>query len=94
MAGIPEVPSTSATEAGPLVMEEKVPYLDVRTEQEFEKEHVPGSINVPWFLDLTTKQVRLNRTLLLLSMPVNEVSMSVLQDAFGGAWLVAYLKAY
>ena len=58
MAGIPEVPSTSATEAGPLVLEKKVPYLDVRTEEEFQRQHVPGSTNVPWFLDLTTKQVR------------------------------------
>ena len=58
MAGIPEVPSTSATEAGPLVLEKKVSYLDVRTEEEYKRQHVLGSVNVPWFLDLTTKQVR------------------------------------
>ena len=58
MAGISEVPSTSAKEAGPLVLEKKVSYLDVRTKAEFEREHVMGSVNVPWFLDLTTKQVR------------------------------------
>ena len=50
----------SATEAGPLVLEKNVPYLDVRTEEEFKKQHVQGSINVPWFLDLQTRQVRLS----------------------------------
>ena len=57
MAGIPEVPSITATEAGPLVLEKRVPYLDVRTEEEFKQQHVPGAVNVPWFLDLTTKRV-------------------------------------
>ena len=57
MADVPDVPSTSAQEAGPRVLERKAPYLDVRTPQEFSREHVPGSINVPWILDLTTRQV-------------------------------------
>ena len=58
MAGLPEVPTTTAKDAGPLVLEKMVPYLDVRTPAEFSKEHVPGSINVPWFLDLSSRQVR------------------------------------
>ena len=45
MAGVPDVPTTSAQEAGMLVLEQ------------FSREHVPGSINVPWFLNLTTRQV-------------------------------------
>lgn len=53
-------------------MDKKVPYLDVRTEQEFKKEHVLGSINVPWLLDLTTNQVRFICKLLLRSMPVGQ----------------------
>ena len=57
MAGVPDVPTTSAQEAGMLVLEQKAPYLDVRTPEEFSREHVPGSINVPWFLNLTTRQV-------------------------------------
>ena len=57
MADVPDVPTTSAREAGPLLLEKKAPYLDVRTSEEFSREHVPGSINVPWFLNLTTRQV-------------------------------------
>lgn len=68
MAGIPEVPSTSAKEAGPLVLEKKVSYLDVRTKAEFEREYVMGSVNVPWFLDLTTRQVRHSCQLMLPSL--------------------------
>ena len=50
MADVSDVPTMSAHEAGPLVLEKKAPYLDVRTSEEFSREHVPGSINVPWFL--------------------------------------------
>ncbi|CAK0782543.1 hypothetical protein CVIRNUC_005761 [Coccomyxa viridis] len=57
MADMPDVPTTSAQEAGPLVLERKAPYLDVRTPEEFSREHVSGSINVPWILNLTTRQV-------------------------------------
>ena len=57
MADVPDVSTTSAQEAGPLVLGRKAPYLDVRTPEEFSREHVPGSINVPWFQDLTTRQV-------------------------------------
>ena len=57
MADVPDVPTTSAQEAGKLVLEKKAPYLDVRSPEEFSREHVPGSINVPWFLNLITRQV-------------------------------------
>ena len=72
MGDVPDVPTTSAQEAGPLVLEKQAPYLDVRTPEEFSREHVPGSINVPWFLNLNTRQVCLT---LVISVPDMYIGM-------------------
>lgn len=60
MGDVPEVPTTTVKDSGPLVMDKKLSYLDVRTPEEYANEHVVGSVNVPWFLDLKTRQVRSN----------------------------------
>lgn len=60
MGDVPEVPTTTVRDSGPLVMDKKLSYLDVRTPEEYANEHVVGSVNVPWFLDLKTRQVRSN----------------------------------
>lgn len=58
MGDVPEVPTTTVKDSGPLVMDKKLSYLDVRTPEEYANEHVLGSVNIPWFLDLKTRQVR------------------------------------
>ena len=58
MGDVPEVPTTTVKDSGPLVMDKKLSYLDVRTPEEYANEHVVGSVNIPWFLDLKTRQVR------------------------------------
>jgi rhodanese-related sulfurtransferase len=48
-SGVPEVPTVTAQEAKELVLgDKKVPYLDVRTPQEFARGHPPGALNVPY----------------------------------------------
>lgn len=48
LANIPDVPSVNATRAKELVEEKSYALLDVRTVEEYERGHVPGSINVPY----------------------------------------------
>jgi rhodanese-related sulfurtransferase len=48
MAEAPDVPTVDAAKAAELVLEQKAPYLDVRTQQEFAAGHAKGAINVPY----------------------------------------------
>lgn len=45
---VPEVPKVDAKEAADLVLTKKKAYLDVRGVDEYERGHVPGSVNVPY----------------------------------------------
>ena len=47
----PQVPSVDASQAAELVLgEARVPYLDVRTCEEFKMGHPEGAINVPYLV--------------------------------------------
>ena len=50
LAKPPDVQTIDASRAAELVLDQKLPYLDVRTQEEFAMGHVEGAVNVPYLV--------------------------------------------